>query len=182
MNEIMIFMAAVKVEVNDRKKEFEKLVKANMKRAYYSALGILGNHDDAMELSQEAFIRAYKHFYKFDPTKKFFTWYYKILRNLCLNRIRDTKNRKETELLEAVSKTEEETPDIQYEREEMKKKIEAALMKLKTSDREIIILKEFENYSYKEISEMIDIPVGSVMSRLFYARKKLASLLKEEEI
>jgi RNA polymerase sigma-70 factor (ECF subfamily) len=98
-----------------------------------------------------------------------------------LNRIRDTKNRKETELLEAVSKTEEETPDIQYEREEMKKKIEAALMKLKTSDREIIILKEFENYSYKEISEMIDIPAGSVMSRLFYARKKVASLLKEEE-
>jgi len=182
MNEIMILFAVARIELDDRKKEFERLVNANMKRAYYSALGILGNHDDAMEISQEAFIRAYKHFYKFDPTKKFFTWYYKILRNLRLNRIRDAKNRKETELLEAVAKTENETPDVQLEKEELKERIESALMKLKANDREIIMLKEFENYSYKEISEMLEIPVGSVMSRLFYARKKLAALLKEEEI
>jgi RNA polymerase sigma-70 factor (ECF subfamily) len=62
------------------KAEFEKLVKANMKRAYYTALGILGSHDAAMEISQEAFIRVYRNFDKYDRQKNFFTWYYKILK------------------------------------------------------------------------------------------------------
>jgi len=71
------------------KMEFENLVKANMKRAYFVALGFLGSRDDAVEISQEAFIRAYRNFKKFDSTKSFFTWYYRILKNLCLNFIRD---------------------------------------------------------------------------------------------
>ena len=81
--------------MNPDKSEFVLLMRSNMKRAYFSALGIVGSHDDAMELAQLAFIRAYKHFGSFDKDKNFFTWYYKILRNLCLNKIRDTKRRNE---------------------------------------------------------------------------------------
>ena len=82
------------------KEYFETLVKQNMKRAYITALGFVGSHDAALDLSQEAFIRAYKNFRKFDRKKKFFTWYYKILKNLCLNYIRNRKKRKENHFIE----------------------------------------------------------------------------------
>ena len=71
------------------KEEFEMLVKQNMKPAYFSALGLLGSHDAAMDVTQEAFIRAYKNYKNYNNEKKFFTWYYRILKNLCLNFIRD---------------------------------------------------------------------------------------------
>ena len=86
------------------KEYFEALVKQNMKRAYFTALGFVGSHDAALDLSQEAFIRAYKNFSKFNRKKKFFTWYYRILKNLCLNYIRDKKKRKENHFIEIETK------------------------------------------------------------------------------
>jgi RNA polymerase sigma-70 factor, ECF subfamily len=132
----------------DKKAEFEILVKSNMKRAYFAALGFLGSHDAAMDVSQEAFIRAFKSFRKFDSTKNFFTWYYKILKNLCLNFIRDNKRKSAKNFLEFRDEISANT------------------------------FEEFENYSYKEIAEMLNIPIGTVMSGLFYARKKLAEELR----
>ena len=158
---------------------FTVLAKQNMKRAYYSAFAILGNHDDAMEISQLAFLRAYKSFNTYDPQRKFFTWYYKILRNLCLNYIRDSKNRKELTFIENIEYKDELSIQSEMERNEEFEKIRNGLNELSESDREIIILKEFENYSYKEIAEMLGIPVGTVMSKLHYARKKLAEKIKE---
>lgn len=76
-----------------KKTKFIKYAHENMKRAFYTALGIVGDHDLAADLAQEAFIKAYSSFDSFDDSKKFFTWYYKILRNLSLNRIRDEKRR-----------------------------------------------------------------------------------------
>lgn len=165
------------------KSEFVTLMRLNMKRAYFSALGFVGTHDDAMELSQVAFIRAYKHFGSFDRSKNFFTWYYKILRNLCLNKIRDTKRRNEVSLLEFedIESDVVSAPD-KLENEELKNKIEEAMMQLDPADREIIIMKEFEGLRYKEIAELLEIPAGSVMSRLFYARKKLGKKLGSEMI
>lgn len=150
-----------------------------MKRAYFSALAIVGNHDDAMELSQKAFLRAYKNFSSFDSNRKFFTWYYKILRNLCLNFIRDTKNRREYSFIENIDYVNEINIQSEIERQEIISQVKKGLDELDDSDREIIILKEFENYSYKEIAEMLEIPIGSVMSKLHYARKKLAKKIKE---
>lgn len=147
-----------------------------MKRAYYSALVIVGNHDDAMELSQQAFIRAYDNYSKYDPERKFFTWYYKILRNLCLNFIRDNKNK--SHLIEEITYRTMDDIQSEIEKDEEIEKVKRALNQLEHSDREILMLKEFENYSYKEIAEMLDIPIGSVMSKLFYARKKLANRMK----
>ena len=160
-------------------KEFEIHVKHNMKRAYFTALGFVGSHDTAIDLSQEAFIKAYKHFGKFDKSKKFFTWYYKILKNLCLNFIRDSKiSKKETILESAGTVISNDNPADAFESEELKVKVEEALFQLNDSDREIIILKEFQETSYKEISELLDIPIGTVMSKLYYARKRLAERLK----
>jgi RNA polymerase sigma-70 factor (ECF subfamily) len=152
----------------ENKSLFTALAKENMKRAYFSALAILGNHDDAMEISQLAFLRAYKSFDTYDPQRKFFTWYYKILRNLCLN-----------SFVDSIEYEDERGVQLEIERNEEINKVRMALGQLNESDREIIMLKEFENYSYKEIAEMLDIPIGSVMSKLHYARKKLAEKIKE---
>lgn len=161
------------------KMEFEIFVKENMRRAYYVALGFLGSHDLAMEASQKAFIRAYKHFKKFDRSKKFFTWYYKILRNLCLNMIRDNKRKSSLDILECKNiDAENNNVENIIEEKELRKNISKALNMLQTEDREVIILREFENYSYKEIAEFLEIPEGTVMSKLFYARKKLAKKLE----
>jgi len=158
--------------------EFVRLVRSNMKRAYYSALGLLGSHDDAMELSQLAFIRAYKHFDNFDTSKNFFTWYYKILRNLCLNFIRDNKRKNEVSVFECLNIKSDNDIRKNIEREELKERVATAMMKLEPADREILVLKELDGMAYKDIAEMLEIPVGSVMSRLFYARKRLAKKLE----
>ena len=163
----------------NKTKEFEVLVKDNMKRAYFSALGFLGSHDAAMDVSQEAFIRAHRNFNKYDTKRNFFTWYYKILRNLCLNFIRDNKNRKEEFFLESRKyEDSRNNPEQNLEEKEDLEMLHIAINQLETEDREIIILREFEGYSYEEISEMLNLPAGTVMSRLFYARKKLAEKMK----
>lgn len=163
----------------ESKNNFEALVKANMKRAYYTALGLMGCHDMAMELSQEAFLRAYKHFDKFDQSKNFFTWYYKILRNLCLNAIRDKKNKKESFLQSVSQESLSVDPVAEYDSSELKFLLEDALMKLSIDDREIITMREFEGINYKEIAELLSIPIGTVMSRLYYARKRLSDIMKQ---
>ncbi|PIW69678.1 MAG: hypothetical protein COW08_05870 [Ignavibacteriales bacterium CG12_big_fil_rev_8_21_14_0_65_30_8] len=165
---------------NPQKSDFENLVKMNMKKAYYIALGFLGSHDLAMDASQEAFIKAYKNFNKFDKSKNFFTWYYKILKNHCLNIIRNIKNKKEDNYIEI--KNISENPLDNIEQKEQIKLLEDALEKLSFEKREIIILKEFEEKSYLEITELLNIPLGSVMSRLFYARKELGKILLKEMI
>jgi RNA polymerase sigma-70 factor (ECF subfamily) len=159
--------------------EFEYNVKMYMQRAYYTALGFLGSHDSAMEMSQEAFIRAYRSYKKFDHTKKFFTWYYKILRNLCFNFIRDNKKKADISYIENREvEGKSENPGDVVEKRELHKNLELAISKLDFDEREIIILKEFEEHSYKEIAELLNIPIGTVMSRLYYARKKLAKILE----
>lgn len=163
------------------KEYFEAFVKQNMKRAYFTALGFVGSHDAALDLSQEAFIRAYKNFPMFDRKKKFFTWYYRILKNLCLNYIRDKKKRKENHFIEIETKNlNADNVSEKIEGAEILSLMERAIEELEFDEREIIVLREFEGYSYKEISELLNIPIGSVMSKLFYARKKLAEKLRSK--
>jgi len=156
-------------------------------RAYYAALIYTGNADDALDISQEAFFRAFKAIKSFKKGKNFYTWFYRILRNLCINhfhRIKkrsvvfsDIEERRGTEII--IPST--SRPDEIFEEHEMREVLWDALNKMPENDREILILKEFQELSYKEISEILGIPIGSVMSRLFYARQKLAKLLEEVE-
>lgn len=125
--------------------EFEQLVKQNMKRAYFVALGFLGSHDSAMEVSQEAFIRAYRHFNKFDKSRNFFTWYYKILKNLCLNFIRDNKKMKKVEFLEIHTRDLSiEGPDKILEEKELQQRLQKSINLPNEVECGIIILREFE--------------------------------------
>lgn len=168
-----------------KKESYRYLVDKYKTRAYYAALLYTGNSDEALDLSQEAFFKAYRAIKKFKPGKNFYTWLYQILKNLCINHYNRKKKRslvfsdieesRGPELyLSPASK-----PDEIFEEHEMRELLWKSMDKLKSEDREIIILKEFNELSYKEIAEILNIPVGSVMSRLFYARQKLGKLMEE---
>lgn len=159
------------------------LVEQYKERAYYSALGYVRSHDAALDLSQDAFVRAFRAIKRFDPTKKFFTWYYQILRNLCLNFIRDKKRhaRSFSEIDEGeIKRLSDESEDAARlaEQNEMKKALWAAMDDLKPHEREIIVLKDFQDMPYKEIADLLNIPIGTVMSRLFNARRALKAKLE----
>jgi RNA polymerase sigma-70 factor, ECF subfamily len=161
-----------------KNKLFEKLVKDNMKRAYFTALGLTGSHDIAMEISQEAFVRAFRSFERYDEARNFFTWYYRILKNLWLNYERDRKRKNEIRFIELKKNIPSEDIEDKYDKRENEERLEKAIMLLDSESREIIVLREFECMDYKEIAVLLNIPQGTVMSRLFYARKKLAGIMR----
>ena len=167
---------------NGDKQAFGFLVKKYMQRAYYIALGFIGSHESALDLSQEAFVKAFRAIKRFDVDKRFFTWYYQILRNLCFNFLRDRAKHarpfSEFEDHEISRIRDESIASDDVEREEVVFAVQKALSELKMKDREIIVLKDFQDLSYKEIAEVLDCPIGTVMSRLYYARAALKTKLE----
>lgn len=165
------------------KKAYRYIVEKYKTRAYYAALMYTKNREDALDLSQEAFYRAYKAIKRFDTSRNFYTWFYKILKNICLNfiqfkkvRARSSDEFDETTMQPVNSSI--SRPDEIFEKSEQSEYIWRAIDSLNVNDREIIILKEFDDMSYQEIADTLNIPIGSVMSRLFYARKKLLKKLE----
>lgn len=159
---------------------FEEIVKSTMDRAHAVALGLLGNEEDARDLSQEAFIAAHKARESFDEDRPFFPWFYRILRNRCLNFLRSRKRRAEVSLDIVVERESTvESPERAAARREDARALSQALFNLSEEHREVIMLRNFEELSYREIAEYLDISEGTVMSRLFYARKALYAELKD---
>lgn len=159
---------------------FETLVNRYKKNAYFIALGLVGNSDDAFDLSQEAFVRVYKSIDKYNGRSKFFPWFYTILTNLCKNHLKKQDIRRKYLNNELVREKLSHSRDSEFEseKEDLKQKLLEEIEKLPFKFKEIIVLKHFRGFSYKDISETLGIPVGSVMSRLYYARKKLKENLK----
>ncbi len=165
------------------KKAYRYIVEKYKTRAYYVALMYTKNREDALDLSQEAFYRAYKAIKRFDTSRNFYTWFYKILKNICLNFIQFKKVRASSsnEFDETTMQPVDSSvsrPDEIFEKSEQSEYIWRAIDSLNNNDKEIIILKEFDDMSYQEIADTLNIPIGSVMSRLFYARKKLLKKLE----
>ena len=165
---------------------FGALVSQYMRRAYYSALGLVGSHDDALDLSQEAFSRAFRARRSLDPNRSFYTWLYTILRRLCFNFLRDRKAQSQ-KLAEAAGWLAEEararvaaqSPVRAAELAELRSRVAGAIEQLPDRQREVLVLKEFEGLRYREIAELLGIPIGTVMSRLYAARRQLAGRLEE---
>jgi len=165
---------------------FAFIVQKYMKPAYYVALGYVGSADDALDLSQDAFVNAFRHIKRFDPTRNFFPWFYSILKNLCMNHLNRLRRRREDSIdqMEAdqgyvtipVSTV---NPENSMVRTDLADKIGQALSRLRPKDREILILQHFEDFSYQEISNLLGIPIGTVMSRLYSARRALRRELEQ---
>ncbi|NOG44496.1 MAG: sigma-70 family RNA polymerase sigma factor [Calditrichaeota bacterium] len=166
------------------KHAFGILVNLYKKRAYFSALGFVHDRDRALDLSQEAFVKVWQSIKKIDPDRKFFTWYYTILKNVCLNDLRKKTNqpRPYSEFIDFdPEEIKDSTVDISktLENDELKKLIWDAINKLNKNEKEILLLREFQDLSYTEISEVLNCPQGTVMSRLYSARKTLKSKIGE---
>ena len=164
---------------------FEVLVNKYMKEAYFIALGLVGNREDAMDLSQEAFVRAYRHIKDVKPGRKFFPWFYQILKNLCVSHLRKRRYRQASSLdaencPEVASTDDCFLPEEVAKRNEIKDRVWQAIGKLDDKHREVIILRHFQNMSYEKIAEALFCNKGTVTSRLYYARKKLEELLGTE--
>jgi RNA polymerase sigma-70 factor, ECF subfamily len=165
---------------NGDREAFSAIVQHYMKPAYYVALGYVGRPEDALDLSQEAFVTAFRHLKRFDPSRNFFPWFYSILKNLCINHLNRLRRRREDSINQMAEETGElsipvETadPERSLVQKDLEMKIGSALARLHHKEREIIILQHFQDYSYREIADLLGIPIGTVMSRLYGARRAL---------
>ncbi len=163
---------------------YDELMQRYYKKAFAVALRYTGNDDDAKDVVQDTFLKVYNNFDLFDQTRSFNPWFFKILINICKNHLRSQKikrlffpKRIEDEFYSEAGHSNDSVNES-VNRHERKALIDKALSKIPEAQRMAIILFELEGFSLKEVAEILKIPVGSVMSKLFYGRRKLRKLLE----
>ena len=167
----------VKDCISGNKQAFETLIERYKKQVFNVALRIINNYDDAGEITQTTFIKAFENLHTFDKTRKFFSWLYRIATNESINYL---KSRKKTESLDEDLVSSEQNPEQRFAKSEQDESIQQAIMRLPPEHRVVIVLCHFNNLSYKEIGTILDLPTRTVKSRLFSARRNLRELLDQE--
>lgn len=165
---------------------FETLVKEYEKNVYNLALRMTGNSEDAADMSQEAFIKAYNSLSSFRGDSKFSVWLYRIVSNVCLDYLR-SRTRKPTvslstenddgEEVELDIADESQSPELLLDRSLTRDAVRRGLAALPPDHREILLLREIQGLSYEEIAAALGLEAGTVKSRIFRARKKICSFL-----
>jgi len=168
---------------------FEQLIHDNEKRIYNLILRMVGDPEDALDLSQETFLNAWKGLSSFHGDSTFSTWLYRLASNVCLDFLRRKKRRQDT-LGAPLSLDDEETPsppadtalkpDEYLEHKERARALYRALAELPENHREILMLRELSGLSYQEISDTLQLDLGTVKSRLTRARTALKKVLLED--
>jgi len=167
---------------------FEELVARHRDKIYARAFSMLRNEQEAIDLSQEAWVKGWQRLNQFQGESSFGTWMTRIVINLCLDELRRQK-RQRTDSMEAIEEESggverqmpilELNPTAGLERTELRQRIDRALGQLSREHRTVLVLHEFEEMEYKQIAKTMECSIGTVMSRLFYARRKLAALLAD---
>ena len=180
--------ALVKAAQDGDMAAFEELVARHRDRVYARAFSMMRNEQEAIDLSQEAWVKGWQRLGQFHSESSFGTWMTRIVINLCLDQLRKQK-RQRTESIEVMGEesggVERQMPAITVnpsaglERTELRKRIDEALGQLSYEHRTSLVLHEFEEMEYREIARTMGCSIGTVMSRLFYARRKLAALLAD---
>lgn len=165
---------------------FEELVGRHRDKIYARAFSMMRNEEEAIDLSQEAWVKGWQRLQQFQGESSFGTWMTRIVINLCLDQLRKQK-RQRTESIEALNEASggverlmpvvTVNPTAGLEQSELRRRIDQAMSQLSYEHRTVLILHEFEEMEYKEIAKTMGCSIGTVMSRLFYARRKLAALL-----
>ena len=168
---------------------FGQLVRKYQDRLYHALVHTLGNEHDAQDVAQEAFVQAYCKLNTFQHAARFYTWLYRIAFNLAMNHLRrrrperfsDHRAGAEGQWERTVAAPPEEDP---LERQETCQQVQQALQRLGEDFRAILVLREIEGYSYEEIADILQLPIGTVRSRLHRARcqmrEELEKLLQED--
>lgn len=168
---------------------FEALVRACEKKVYQLALRYTNNEADAMDISQEVFLRVYRSLPSFKGESAVTTWVYRITVNTAIDMTRKRARRRETSLTVYSDEDEESkprdltderyAPEQEYEKTELRERVASAIAALPEDYRQIVILRDVNGLRYDEIAEILSVSEGTVKSRLFRARDKLRSLLQE---
>ena len=166
---------------------FKTLFERYHRRAYALALGVVRHPDDALDVVQEAFIKAHKYLDKFEGNSSFYTWLYRIVMNLAIDHLRKHRRVKPVELDEASAA--EAVDDSLLPRilggnpgralldKEIRKRIDAALDELSDNHRAVIVMRELEGLSYEDMAQAMSCSKGTIMSRLFHARRNMQKRL-----
>ena len=168
---------------------YRGIVERYQGRIYNVIFGMVRNREDAKELAQDAFVKAYKNLHTYRLESKFYTWLCRIAINLSIDWLRKMKLRRTSEYNdEAATKDsggglfdghKKENPHSSAVNKEIYGRIIEEVEKLPDDQKQAIVLREIDGLSYREIAEIMGIPEGTVMSRLYYARKKLQQTLKD---
>ncbi len=169
---------------------FAQLVEANQNRIYSLTLRMTGHPEDAADLAQDAFLRAWRTLPSFQGDSSFATWLYRLASNLCIDFIRQEKRKKAN--LTVMSLDDEDdtpatevpdhrfTPEHELERKELRHAVGQALLQLSDEHRQILVLREVEGLSYTEISDLLSLEEGTVKSRIARARLSLRNILQKD--
>ena len=167
---------------------FDELVTHYRGKVYAMIVNMIRNDADSWDLAQDVFVKAWRALPKFEARSSFYTWLYRITHNVTYDWMRKKKITAGTEFDDQVALEAEPgshtsphaspRPDQSAEGGELKAQIDAAIQELSADHRQAILLKEIEGLSYQEIADVMECSIGTVMSRLFYARKKLQEKLK----
>ena len=171
---------------------FEELILKHEKIVYNVALRMMNHSEDAKDISQEVFLKAYKHIVNFDERSAFSTWLYRITTNTCIDEMRKRKGKQSYSLEEELENEdgsmqrqiadEGDTPEESILREEQKSEIIQALDNLSEEHKAAVVLRDVKGLSYEEISEILELSLGTVKSRISRARNQLKTeILKIRE-
>ena len=155
---------------------FEPIVRRYQRVLFSVAHRMLGNYEDALDATQNAFVRAYEGLESYDPNRRFFSWIYRIVVNECLNARRGRRpSEPRSDAMEADPAA---GPLESVEATERSAAIDAALVRLSEDHRLVVVLRHFADLSYSEMSDALGVPEKTVKSRLFEARQRLGELLR----
>jgi len=172
---------------------FKLLVERYQRKVYSVALGMVKDKEEARDVAQEAFVKVYKYLDHFKGDASFYTWLYRITVNICIDVLRKkgSKGDEHVEFDESVKLDTAEAgigalrtrlgtnPQKSVLRRELAERITSAMQSIPTAHRQILLLREVEGMSYEDLSRILEIPKGTVMSRLFHARLKMQKILRE---
>lgn len=168
---------------------YDELVKRYQERIYATIYHMTSNHEDANDLAQDSFIKAYQALKSFRGGSSFYTWIYRIAVNKTINFLKQRKHKHHFSLNDLDFNTEHnpdlvalishKTPHREVGLMELQKKLNEALMRLSEPHRMVVVLHDVQGQSHDEIAAIMDCNIGTVRSRLFYARQQLQRYLAE---
>jgi RNA polymerase sigma-70 factor (ECF subfamily) len=156
------------------RRALEELVGHYEKPLFNAAYRILGNPDDAADATQVAFMKAFEHLDQYDPKYKFFSWIYRIAVNESINQLKRGRNQQP---LDDTEVTDQRGPEATVQAGDLSREIQDGLMELKEDYRTVVVLRHFSECSYRQISEILQIPEKTVKSRLYSARQLIKETL-----
>ena len=168
---------------------YDDLIRRYQERIYATIYHMTSNHEDANDLAQESFIKAFQALKSFKGGSSFYTWLYRIAVNKTINFLKQRRNRTHISLNDLdfnaehnpdlVALISEKTPHREVNLAELQEKLNAALLKLSEPHRLVVVLHDVQGMSHDEIAKIMDCNIGTVRSRLFYARQQLQALLAD---